>query len=380
MQQRRGGGASSLSRGRLAAPTYGFGQPLRPEPSAVAAAAAAVFHQQHGGQQSPGLAALQSGGGGEGLEPYAGPQQNSHDHGFPNHQYNSYYPNRSAYPRPPGLRAELPRGGTPGSGAAAAAAAGSKPPPSSSASASSSSSSFAQQLRGHGGGGPSAAAERPQPTATPTLSNCSRRPARPGATRATPGATTAAGPRTGAPARARRTWPLSAGGCCCCGGGGRGRLRRNPTKEPPRAHEPWEQRRRGAAARPDPAGNTAGGVGAVASGAGGPGSGWRRQGAGHGRGLPQSGAPTAGELPLSRSFSLKMAARLPSLSFPPSAFVWGLSLGCLLPSSSSPGPFQLRGSSRVRSRVREKGPARGEGVLGGLRLGGVGSPRRSGVE
>lgn len=29
-------------------------------------------------------------------------------------------------------------------------------------------------------------------------------------------------------------------------------------------------------------------------------------------GYPQSGAPTAGELPLSRSFSLKMAARLPS--------------------------------------------------------------------
>lgn len=151
-----GGGGSSDGVGApphsaaaaLPPPAYGFGQPYGRSPSAVAAAAAAVFHQQHGGQQSPGLAALQSGGGGGGLEPYAGPQQNSHDHGFPNHQYNSYYPNRSAYPPPPQAYAlSSPRGGTPGSG----------------------------------------------------------------------------------------------------------RLGRGPTKEPPRAHEPWEQRRRGAAARPDPA-------------------------------------------------------------------------------------------------------------------------------
>ncbi|XP_014443223.1 AT-rich interactive domain-containing protein 1A [Tupaia chinensis] len=172
---RGGGGGSSDGVGApphsaaaaLPPPAYGFGQPYGRSPSAVAAAAAAVFHQQHGGQQSPGLAALQSGGGG-GLEPYAGPPQNSHEHGFPNHQFNSYYPNRSAYPPPPQAYAlSSPRGATPGSGAAA----GSKPPPSSSASASSSSSSFAQQRFGAmGGGGPSAAGGgTPQPTATPTL-------------------------------------------------------------------------------------------------------------------------------------------------------------------------------------------------------------------
>nr|XP_010593643.1 LOW QUALITY PROTEIN: AT-rich interactive domain-containing protein 1A-like [Loxodonta africana] len=189
-----GGGGSSDGVGApphsaaaaLPPPAYGFGQPYGRSQSAVAAAA--VFHQQHGGQQSPGLAALQSGGGGGGLEPYAGPQQNSHDHGFPNHQYNSYYPNRSAYPPPPQAYAlSSPRGGTPGPGAAAAA--GSKRPPSSSASASSSSSSFAQKrFGGWGGGGPSAAGGgTPQPTATPTLNQLLTSPTRPGATRAYPG-------------------------------------------------------------------------------------------------------------------------------------------------------------------------------------------------
>ncbi|XP_055117155.1 AT-rich interactive domain-containing protein 1A isoform X3 [Symphalangus syndactylus] len=200
-----GGGGSSDGVGApphsaaaaLPPPAYGFGQPYGRSPSAVAAAAAAVFHQQHGGQQSPGLAALQSGGGG-GLEPYAGPQQNSHDHGFPNHQYNSYYPNRSAYPPPaPAYALSSPRGGTPGSGAAAAA--GSKPPPSSSASASSSSSSFAQQRFGAmGGGGPSAAGGgTPQPTATPTLNQLLTSPSSARGYQGYPGGDYGGGPQDG---------------------------------------------------------------------------------------------------------------------------------------------------------------------------------------
>ncbi|XP_052474185.1 AT-rich interactive domain-containing protein 1A isoform X1 [Carassius gibelio] len=58
----------------------------------------APFHQ-HGGQQSPGMAAAAGPGAlsGSMMDPY---QPNSHDHGFPNHQYNSYSPfgNRSPYP------------------------------------------------------------------------------------------------------------------------------------------------------------------------------------------------------------------------------------------------------------------------------------------
>ncbi|XP_020838864.1 LOW QUALITY PROTEIN: AT-rich interactive domain-containing protein 1A [Phascolarctos cinereus] len=172
---------SAAAAAALPPPAYGFGQAYGRSPSAVAAAAAvaaAVFHQ-HGGQQSPGLAALQSGGGGGGggLEPYAGPPQNSHgDHGFPNHQYNSYYPNRSAYPPPPQAYAlGSPRGGAPGP---ASAAAGSKPPPASSASASAAAAAAAaaaasfppQRFGAMGGGGPAAAGGgTPQPTATPTL-------------------------------------------------------------------------------------------------------------------------------------------------------------------------------------------------------------------
>ncbi|XP_006862316.1 PREDICTED: AT-rich interactive domain-containing protein 1A isoform X2 [Chrysochloris asiatica] len=201
-----GGGGSSDGVGApphsaaaaLPPPAYGFGQPYGRSPSAVAAAAAAVFHQQHGGQQSPGLAALQSGGGGGGLEPYTGPQQNSHDHGFPNHQYNSYYPNRSAYPPPPQAYAlSSPRGGTPGPGVAAAA--GSKPPPSSSASASSSSSSFAQQRFGAmGGGGPSAAGGgTPQPTATPTLNQLLTSPSSARGYQGYPGGDYGGGPQDG---------------------------------------------------------------------------------------------------------------------------------------------------------------------------------------
>uniref|UniRef100_A0A673FUL0 AT-rich interactive domain-containing protein 1A-like n=1 Tax=Sinocyclocheilus rhinocerous TaxID=307959 RepID=A0A673FUL0_9TELE len=58
----------------------------------------APFHQ-HGGQQSPGMAAAAGPGAlsSSMMDPY---QPNSHDHGFPNHQYNSYSPfgNRSPYP------------------------------------------------------------------------------------------------------------------------------------------------------------------------------------------------------------------------------------------------------------------------------------------
>ncbi len=57
----------------------------------------APFHQ-HGGQQSPGMAAAAGTGAlsSSVMDPY---QPNSHDHGFPNHQYNSYSPfgNRSPY-------------------------------------------------------------------------------------------------------------------------------------------------------------------------------------------------------------------------------------------------------------------------------------------
>ncbi|XP_039595181.1 AT-rich interactive domain-containing protein 1A isoform X1 [Polypterus senegalus] len=58
----------------------------------------APFHQ-HGGQQSPGMAAaagpaVQPGGM---MDSYPA---NSHDHGFPNHQFNNYspFPNRTVYP------------------------------------------------------------------------------------------------------------------------------------------------------------------------------------------------------------------------------------------------------------------------------------------
>nr|XP_006631332.1 PREDICTED: AT-rich interactive domain-containing protein 1A [Lepisosteus oculatus] len=56
------------------------------------------FHQ-HGGQQSPGMAAA----AGPAVQPGSmmdSYQPNSHDHGFPNHQFNNYspFPNRTAYP------------------------------------------------------------------------------------------------------------------------------------------------------------------------------------------------------------------------------------------------------------------------------------------
>ncbi|XP_034031049.1 AT-rich interactive domain-containing protein 1A isoform X2 [Thalassophryne amazonica] len=69
-------------------PSYGYSQHY----------ARAPFHQ-HGGQQSPGMAAaagpvVQHGNM---IDPY---QANSHDHGFSNHQFNSYnpFPNRTPYP------------------------------------------------------------------------------------------------------------------------------------------------------------------------------------------------------------------------------------------------------------------------------------------
>nr|KAF6443098.1 AT-rich interaction domain 1A [Molossus molossus] len=228
-----GGGGSSDGVGApphsaaaaLPPPAYGFGQSYSRSQSAVAAAAAAVFHQQHGGQQSPALAALQSGGGG-GLEPYAGPQQNSHDHGFPNHQYNSYYPNRSAYPPPPQAYAlSSPRGGTPGSGAAAAA--GSKPPPSSSASASSSSSSFAQQRFGAMGGGGSSAAGggTPQPTATPTLNQLLTSPSSARGYQGYPGGDYGGGPQDGGAGKgpadmASQCWGAAAAAAAAAASGG----------------------------------------------------------------------------------------------------------------------------------------------------------------
>ncbi|KAM8796209.1 AT-rich interactive domain-containing protein 1A isoform 2-T2 [Eudromia elegans] len=158
----------------LPPPAYGFGQPYG-RGAQAAAAAAAAFHQ-HGGQQSPGMAALQSGG----LEqPYAGPAgaaaagppppQNSHgaaEHGFPNHQYNSYYgAGRSAgsYPPPPQAYAlSSPRGSAQGPAQAAAKA------PAAAA--------FSQQRFGvmgpsaaGGAGGGGGGGATPQPTATPTL-------------------------------------------------------------------------------------------------------------------------------------------------------------------------------------------------------------------
>lgn len=97
-------------------------------------------------------------------------------------------------------------------------------------------------------------------------------------------------------------------------------------------------------------------------------------------GYPQSGAPTAGELPLSRSFSLKMAARLPSslsLLQPLCGAFLEVSAPLLLLPGSLPAPGGLQRGAEPG--VREKGPARGEGVLG-AQVRGVGSPRRSGVE
>ncbi|MGH0177126.1 UNVERIFIED_CONTAM: hypothetical protein FKN15_074323 [Acipenser sinensis] len=79
-------------------PPYGYSQHYGRAP----------FHQ-HGGQQSPGMAAaagpaVQSGGM---MDSYPA---NSHDHGFPNHQFNNYnpFPNRTAY-MGPGYAMNSPR-------------------------------------------------------------------------------------------------------------------------------------------------------------------------------------------------------------------------------------------------------------------------------
>ncbi|XP_076827809.1 AT-rich interactive domain-containing protein 1A isoform X2 [Brachyhypopomus gauderio] len=69
-------------------PSYGYSQHYGRAP----------FHQ-HGGQQSPGMAAAAGPAALSGtmMDPY---QPNSHEHGFPNHQFNSYNPfsNRTPYP------------------------------------------------------------------------------------------------------------------------------------------------------------------------------------------------------------------------------------------------------------------------------------------
>ncbi|XP_055066514.2 AT-rich interactive domain-containing protein 1A isoform X1 [Misgurnus anguillicaudatus] len=68
-------------------PSYGYSQQY-----------GRAFHQ-HGGQQSPGMAAAAGPGAlsSNMMDPY---QPNSHEHGFPNHQFNNYSPygNRSPYP------------------------------------------------------------------------------------------------------------------------------------------------------------------------------------------------------------------------------------------------------------------------------------------
>lgn len=79
------GMAHQLHASGFAPPSYGYAHHYARGP----------FHQ-HGGQQSPGMAAAAPSNM---MEPY-GP--NSHDHGFPNHQYNNYgqFPNRAPYPGP----------------------------------------------------------------------------------------------------------------------------------------------------------------------------------------------------------------------------------------------------------------------------------------
>ncbi|XP_062364959.1 AT-rich interactive domain-containing protein 1A isoform X2 [Cinclus cinclus] len=178
----------------LPPPAYGFGQPY-------GRGAAAAFHQ-HGGQQSPGMAALQSGGleqnypGPAGAPAGPPPPQNSHgagaEHGFPNHQYNSYYAaGRSAgsYPPPPQAYAlSSPRGSAPPAAKSPAAAA------------------FQQQQQRFGVMGPSAAGgaggggTTPQPTATPTLNQLLTSPSSARAYQGYPGGDYSAGPQDGAAA------------------------------------------------------------------------------------------------------------------------------------------------------------------------------------
>ncbi|KAM9310317.1 AT-rich interactive domain-containing protein 1A isoform 2-T2 [Pholidichthys leucotaenia] len=80
-------------------PSYGYGQHYGRGP----------FHQ-HGGQQSPGMAAVAGSvvQSSNMMDPY---QSNSHEHGFPNHQFNNYnpFPNRTPYPGQP-YAVSSPRG------------------------------------------------------------------------------------------------------------------------------------------------------------------------------------------------------------------------------------------------------------------------------
>lgn len=80
-------------------------------------------------------------------------------------------------------------------------------------------------------------------------------------------------------------------------------------------------------------------------------------------GYPQSGAPTAGELPLSGSSLLKwLPVCLLLSSF---SLCVGLSLRCLLPFSLALGPFELWGSPRgCGAECVGKGLVRGEGSGG----------------
>ncbi|MGH0142239.1 UNVERIFIED_CONTAM: hypothetical protein FKN15_076099 [Acipenser sinensis] len=126
-------------------PPYGYSQHYGRAP----------FHQ-HGGQQSPGMAAaagpaVQSGGM---MDSYPA---NSHDHGFPNHQFNNYnpFPNRTAYTGP-GYAMNSPRNNQ--SPAAGGQPAKQQPAGGSTAMAASYNNQNPRYSMGN-----------PQPTSTPTL-------------------------------------------------------------------------------------------------------------------------------------------------------------------------------------------------------------------
>ncbi|XP_052002924.1 AT-rich interactive domain-containing protein 1A-like isoform X1 [Xyrauchen texanus] len=116
----------------------------------------APFHQ-HGGQQSPGMAAAAGPGAlsSSVLDPY---QSNSHEHGFPNHQFNNYSPygNRSPYPGQ-GYGLNSPRSAPQAQAVGGQPAKQQQPPP---AAGGSMATSYNNQRYNMG---------NPQPTSTPTL-------------------------------------------------------------------------------------------------------------------------------------------------------------------------------------------------------------------
>ncbi|XP_017549522.1 AT-rich interactive domain-containing protein 1A isoform X3 [Pygocentrus nattereri] len=124
-------------------PSYGYSQHYGRAP----------FHQ-HGGQQSPGMAAAAGPGAlsSNMMDPY---QANSHDHGFPNHHFNSYgpFPSRTPYPGQ-GYAVNSPR--NPPAQAAGGQAA--KPQPAGGSAAMAASYNSQRYSMGN-----------PQPTSTPTL-------------------------------------------------------------------------------------------------------------------------------------------------------------------------------------------------------------------